>query len=96
MDLLTGLHMIRFLRLWRLAGRDLRLLWFALRHPHRPIWLWPAAAVLGLYALEPANFLIPVLAFVDDLVLLPLLLHLLVTFLPGEIRESFGRRSLTR
>jgi uncharacterized membrane protein YkvA (DUF1232 family) len=88
--------MFRFLRLWRLAGRDLRLLWFALLHRDRPIWLWPAAAVLGLYTLEPGNFLIPVLGFVDDLVLLPLLLHLMVTFLPTEIRESFGRRSLLR
>lgn len=88
--------MIRLLRLWRLAGRDLRLLWFALLHRHRPLWLWPATAVLGLYALEPANFLIPVLGFVDDLVLLPLLLHLVVTFLPIEIREGFRRRSLMR
>jgi uncharacterized membrane protein YkvA (DUF1232 family) len=88
--------MIRFLRLWRLAGRDLRLLWFALLHRNRPIWLWPAAAVLGLYALEPANFLIPVLGLVDDLVLLPLLLHVLVTFLPIEIREGFRQRSLMR
>jgi|KBSMisStandDraft_5_1062788.scaffolds.fasta_scaffold57103_1 uncharacterized membrane protein YkvA (DUF1232 family) len=88
--------MIRFLRLWRLAGRDLQLLRFALLHRARPIWLWPAAAVLGFYALEPANFLIPVLGFVDDLVLLPLLLHLLVTFLPIEIREGFRRRSLMR
>ena len=88
--------MIRLLRLWRLAGRDLRLLWFALLHRRRPIWLWPAAAVLGLYALDPANFLIPVLGFVDDLVLLPLLLHLVVSFLPIEIRDGFRRRSLTR
>jgi uncharacterized membrane protein YkvA (DUF1232 family) len=88
--------MFRFLRLWRLAGRDLRLLWFALLHRDRPIWLWPAAAVLGLYTLEPGNFLIPVLGFVDDLVLLPLLLHLLVICLPIEIREGFRRRSLMR
>ena len=88
--------MFRFLRLWRLAGRDLQLLWFALRHRDRPIWLWPAAAVLGFCTLEPANFLIPVLGFVDDLVLLPLLLHLVVTFLPLEIREGFRRRSLLR
>jgi len=74
----------------------LRLLWFALLHRHRPIWLWPAAAVLGLYALEPGNFLIPVLGFVDDLVVLPLLLHLVVTFLPVEIREGFRRKSLMR
>jgi hypothetical protein len=33
---------------------------------------------------------------VDDLVLLPLALHLLVRFLPVSIREGFGRKSLAR
>jgi len=83
---------IRLLRLWRLGAQDLRLLWFALWHPHRPVWLWPAALVLGFYALEPCNFVMPVIGAVDDLVLLPLLLHLLVSFLPLDIRTGFAVR----
>ena len=43
-----------------LARGDLRLLWFALQHRNRPLWLWPAAAVLGVYALDPVNFTLPV------------------------------------
>jgi uncharacterized membrane protein YkvA (DUF1232 family) len=78
--------MLRLLRLWRLGAADLRVLWFALRHPHRPIWLWPAAIVVALYAFEPLNFAIPALGVVDDLVLLPLILHFLVKFLPLGIR----------
>jgi len=67
--------MRRIFRLWRLAGSDCRLLWVALRHPNRPTWLLPATLALGFFALEPFNFAIPVLGVVDDLFLLPLLLH---------------------
>jgi uncharacterized membrane protein YkvA (DUF1232 family) len=69
--------MRRLFRLWRLSGRDLRVLWAALRHPDRPSWLLPASLALGVFAFEPLNFVIPILGAVDDLVLLPLLLHAL-------------------
>jgi uncharacterized membrane protein YkvA (DUF1232 family) len=67
--------MRRIFRLWRLTGSDIRLLWVALRHPNRPTWLLPATLALGFFALEPFNFASPVLGVVDDLFLLPLLLH---------------------
>ncbi len=86
----------RMLLLWRVARQDLRLLWFALRHPSRPGWLLPAAVLLGLFALEPVNFAIPLLGAIDDFVLLPLVLHTLLSFLPTDIRSGFGRRSLQR
>ncbi len=82
--------MIRLIRLWRVCASDLRLLWYALGSPHRPIWLWPIAVILGLYALEPLNFEIPLLGLVDDFVLLPLALHVLVKLLPREIRAGFA------
>ena len=88
--------MFRLFRLWRLAGQDLGLLWYALQHPARPLWLLPAAAILGIYALDPANFVLPVLGAIDDLVLLPLLLHGVAKLLPTEIRYGFERRSLAR
>lgn len=85
--------MIRLLRLWRLLAGDLRLLWFALRHQRRPIWLWPVAVVLGLYALDPVNFALPLAGIVDDLVLIPLLVHVVVRLLPAEIKMGFALRS---
>jgi uncharacterized membrane protein YkvA (DUF1232 family) len=84
--------MIRLFRLWRFLRHDLRLLWFALRHRSRPLWLWPAAVVLALYALDPANLALPALGVVDDLVLVPLALHLLLKLLPAEIRTDLGAR----
>jgi len=88
--------MMRLLRLWRLVASDLRLLWFALRHPRRPIWLWPVAVALGLYALDPVNFALPFVGMVDDFVLIPLLVHLAVRLLPTEIKTDFIGSSLIR
>jgi uncharacterized membrane protein YkvA (DUF1232 family) len=84
--------MLRLLRLWRIAGKDLSLLWFALRQRNRPIWLLPAVVLLGLYALEPLNFAIPLLGVVDDVILLPLALRFLAMCLPAEIRYRLSRR----
>ena len=87
--------MIRLFRLWRLGGHDLKLLWFALRHPARPAWLLPAAAALGLYALDPLNFALPLVGIVDDVILLPLLLHGLAKFVPPSIRSAYEHRRLS-
>ena len=85
--------MFRFIRLWRLAGRDLGLLWFALRHPARPAWLAPLAVLLLLWALDPLNLVDPLLGFADDLLLLPMVLHLALKLLPPQILAGFGRRT---
>lgn len=69
--------MRRLFRLWRLSGRDLRLLWIALRRANRPRWLVPATIVLAFFAFDPFNFAMPLLGIVDDVFLLPLLLRLL-------------------
>jgi uncharacterized membrane protein YkvA (DUF1232 family) len=85
--------MIRLLKLWRLVAKDLHLLWFALRHPRRPLWLAPAVVLLALYALDPVNFALPFAGVVDDMVLIPVLLHLLLRLLPADIRAGFDRRA---
>jgi uncharacterized membrane protein YkvA (DUF1232 family) len=82
----------RLFALWRtVAGQDLRLLWFAIRHEKRPVWLLPGLAVLGLFAVEPANFAVPVLGAVDEFVLVPLVLHSMVKMLPAQVLEGFAR-----
>jgi uncharacterized membrane protein YkvA (DUF1232 family) len=88
--------MLRLFRLWQLARQDLGLLWFALRHRQRPVWLLPATVILCLYAIEPLNMAIPLVGFVDDFVLLPLCLHLLLKLLPADIRAGFAQNSLMR
>lgn len=84
--------MKRIFALWRVvAGQHLRLLWFAIRHEQRPGWLLPGLACLALYALEPMNLAVPLLGAVDELVLLPLLLHGMVKLLPAQVLEGFAR-----
>ena len=83
--------MKRMLLFWRTTRQDLRLLWFALRHPDRPAWLLPIAGFLAFFAVEPLNFAIPLVGVVDDFVLLPIVLHMLLGFLPDEVRAGFAR-----
>lgn len=84
--------MKRIFALWRMvAGQDLRLLWFAVRHEQRPAWLLPGLAVLALFAVEPLNFALPVLGVVDEFVLVPLILHGMVKMLPAHVLDGFGR-----
>jgi uncharacterized membrane protein YkvA (DUF1232 family) len=79
--------MRRLFIFWRQGGRDLKLLWRALRHPDRPAWLVPAAVLLALFALDPANLALPVLGAVDDLLILPLALGALLRALPPHLRN---------
>ena len=83
--------MKRMLLFWRTARQDLRLLWFALRHPDRPAWLLPITGLLAFFAVEPLNFAIPLVGVIDDFVLLPIVLHMLLGFLPDEVRAGFAR-----
>jgi uncharacterized membrane protein YkvA (DUF1232 family) len=88
--------MMRLWRLWQLARNDLRLLWFALQHPSRPLWLIPATAILVFYALEPLNFAVPLFGIVDEFILLPLALHVLLKFLPAPIRAGYATKATLR
>ncbi|EDZ99484.1 protein of unknown function DUF1232 [Burkholderia sp. H160] len=73
--------------LWKLVRSDLRVLLAALRHPDRPGWLIPAIALVGLYAIDPFNFAVPFVGVVDDGVLVPMALHLMVRCLPTQFRH---------
>jgi uncharacterized membrane protein YkvA (DUF1232 family) len=81
--------------LWSVIRGDARLLWFALRHPLAPRWLKPAVALVALYLLSPLDLLpeaLPVIGMVDDLVLVPLALSLIVQRLPATLRADFARQ----
>jgi hypothetical protein len=89
--------MKRIFALWRMvAGQDLRLLWFAIRHEQRPGWLLPGLAGLTLLAAEPLNFALPVFGAVDELVLVPLVLHGMMKMLPAHIVDGFARSYVGR
>ena len=79
--------MRRLFIFWRQGGRDVKLLWRALKHPDRPAWLLPATVLLAFFALDPLNLAMPMLGAVDDLVILPMLLSTLVRALPQRLRQ---------
>lgn len=77
------------LRRWaKQIKRDGVTLWFAGKHPGTP-WHAKALGVLVVaYALSPIDLIpdfIPVLGYVDDVLLLPALIWLTVKLLPSEV-----------
>ncbi|MGJ7521480.1 YkvA family protein [Variovorax sp. LT1P1] len=72
----------------RRIKRDGVTLWFARKHPRTP---WHAKALgffVVAYALSPIDLIpdfIPVLGYVDDVLLLPVLIWLAIRLLPPEV-----------
>jgi uncharacterized membrane protein YkvA (DUF1232 family) len=85
------------LRNWaRSLKREVRALWIAVRDPSTP-WY---ARLLGLlvlgYALSPIDLIpdfIPVLGYLDDVILLPLALALLRRLIPPELLAAARQRA---
>lgn len=87
--MLAGMTISESLKRWATRiKRDAVTLWFAGRHPATP---WHAKA-LGIfvvaYALSPIDLIpdfIPVLGYLDDVLLLPALIWLTVKLLPSNV-----------
>jgi uncharacterized membrane protein YkvA (DUF1232 family) len=85
------------LRTWAKAlKREIGALWFAIRDPGTP-WY---ARVLGLaivgYALSPIDLIpdfIPVLGYLDDIIILPLGIALLRRLIPAEVLKRARARA---
>jgi uncharacterized membrane protein YkvA (DUF1232 family) len=84
----------RMTLLWVLVRGDARRLWFALRHPAAPSWLKAATVLLLLYLVSPLDLIpdmVPGIGVIDDLVLLPLAVHWLLSKLPAGLRADLDR-----
>lgn len=81
------------LRHWAAAlKRDAVALWIAARDPRMPLSLKLASAAVAAYALSPIDLIpdvIPVLGYVDDLILLPLAIAAIVRLVPGPLMAAF-------
>lgn len=75
------------LRMWAKAiKRDGVTLWFAARHPFVPWYAKALGIFVVAYALSPIDLIpdfIPVLGYVDDVILLPGLIWLTVRMIPA-------------
>jgi uncharacterized membrane protein YkvA (DUF1232 family) len=88
------------LKLWaRAAKRDVIALYLGLRDPRVP---WPAKMLAGLvigYALSPIDLIpdfIPVLGYLDDLILLPLGIVAVAALIPKPVLEDLRRQASQR
>lgn len=86
------MRMIKTIRLWAKAiKRDAVMLWFARKHPDTPLLAKILCVATLLYALSPIDLIpdfIPVLGFIDDAILLPILIWLAIKMLPPQVRTS--------
>ncbi|MDH2325955.1 YkvA family protein [Cereibacter sp. SYSU M97828] len=85
--------MLDDLKLW--AGRlrrDVVALWIAARDRRTPLAAKLVAGFVAAYALSPIDLIpdfIPVLGFVDDLIVLPLGIALVLRMIPPALMDEF-------
>ena len=89
--------MIEKLRNWaRLLKRDVHALYLASRDPRVPWYVKAIALVVIGYALSPIDLIpdfIPVFGFLDDAILLPLGILLVIRLVPPEIMVEYRARA---
>lgn len=77
------------LRAWaRGVKRDGVALWFAYKHPHTPLVAKLLCVLVVAYALSPIDLIpdfIPVLGYLDDVILLPALIWVTVRLIPADV-----------
>ncbi|MCQ0986201.1 YkvA family protein [Jiella marina] len=87
------------LRNWaRALRRDGRALWIVARDPRTPRIAKLLAVVIAAYALSPIDLIpdfIPVLGLLDDLLILPLGIFLVVKLVPAELMKECRRSTDT-
>ncbi len=89
------------LKSWaRALKRDVTALWIAARDPRVPWYAKALAGAVAAYALSPIDLIpdfIPVLGYLDDLLIVPAGIWLVVRLIPAplmaELREEAIRRS---
>ncbi len=89
------------LAILKARARELRqhtlTVYYAARDSRTPFWVRLLAAMVAAYALSPIDLIpdfIPVIGYLDDLVLIPLGLALVMRFTPPEVMASSRERAL--
>jgi uncharacterized membrane protein YkvA (DUF1232 family) len=70
---------------------DVLALWFALKQPTMPFWAKVVCFVAVAYALSPIDLIpdfIPVLGYLDDLIIVPALVWLALKLIPAEVMNQ--------
>jgi uncharacterized membrane protein YkvA (DUF1232 family) len=89
--------MLESLKLWaRRLKSDVLTVYFAARDPATPWWLRAFAMAVAGYALSPIDLIpdfVPVLGYLDDLLIVPLGLYLVLRWLPPSVLTASRARA---
>lgn len=75
----------------RRLKRDVVALWLAARDPRVPVGVKVLAGAVAAYALSPIDLIpdfVPVLGYVDDLLIVPLGIALVIRLMPPELLKE--------
>ena len=85
------------LKQWaRTLKADVLTLWFAYKHPDTPLLAKALALAAAAYALSPIDLIpdfIPVLGYLDDVIILPVMIYFAVRLLPDPVLQECRQRS---
>lgn len=85
-------HLVSRLKTWaKSVKRDGVTLWFAARHPQAPWYAKALGVFVVAYALSPIDLIpdfIPVLGYLDDVLLLPGLIWLVIRLIPALVLQQ--------
>ena len=87
------------LRRWaRMVKSDILALYLAVKHVRTPLYAKVLAAIVVGYALSPIDLIpdfIPVLGYIDDIILLPLGIALVIKLLPSDVLKQCREEART-
>ena len=88
------------LRAWAAAiKRDVVALYIAGRDPRVPWYVKLAAVAVAAYALSPIDLIpdfIPVLGYLDDVIILPVAIFLVIKMIPAPLMAEFRQEAQRR
>jgi uncharacterized membrane protein YkvA (DUF1232 family) len=94
-----GPTMLERAKQWaRAIKRDVLALWIAARDSRVPWYAKALAMAIAAYALSPIDLIpdfVPVLGYLDDLVIVPLGILLVVALIPGTLMAEFRQQAAT-
>ncbi|KLI63723.1 YkvA family protein [Aurantiacibacter marinus] len=91
---------LQTLKTWAQAvKRDVVALWIAARNRRTPWIARLIAGIVAAYALSPVDLIpdfIPIIGYLDDLIIVPLGIALVVRTIPAELMAEFRAEALER
>ena len=88
------------MKAWAAAlKRDVMALWLAARDPRVPLLAKLLSGLVAAYALSPIDLIpdfIPVLGYLDDLLIVPAGIWLAVRLIPADVLAELRKQSLER